>query len=429
MNIYKKNKIDKKLLDNWIRRRNTHFLGTNYKSSPIPIQDWYRFKEAFTPEIVVQAIEKCPVNVKTCIDPFAGSGTTAVAGQMLGINTHSYEVNPFLYDLICAKTCEYNISKTSKKIDLFFERIRDNAYCLDSFASRLPPSFIEPGRRGKWIFDQPIADVLSRVVSSLECERDINTKRLLRVAVGSILSDVSNVVINGKGRRYRNNWHYREVDPASVIEKISAKLKRFLGDIKEFEGRHNAVTQIELCDSRQKGRKFPKFELAIFSPPYPNSFDYTDVYNLELWTLGYLSSREENKLLRERTLSSHVQLSRNFLPPPNSSPLLSKTMRQLIEKKDTLWHNKIPFMIGSYFSEMETLLRNLYKSKSDGGEIHLVVGNSKYAGIEIHTADIISEIATDFGAKTVSNIQLRNMRTSPQQGGNHSLAEKLLILR
>jgi len=34
-------------------------------------------------------------------------------------------------------------------------------------------------------------------------------------------------------------------------------------------------------------------DAAIFSPPYPNSFDYTDVYNLELWVLGYLDDASE----------------------------------------------------------------------------------------------------------------------------------------
>lgn len=53
-------------------------------------------------------------------------------------------------------------------------------------------------------------------------------------------------------------------------------------------------------------------DLAVFSPPYPNSFDYTDVYNIELWTLGYIRDAASNQRLRSATLSSHVQIGRKF---------------------------------------------------------------------------------------------------------------------
>ena len=38
--------------------------------------------------------------------------------------------------------------------------------------------------------------------------------------------------------------------------------------------------------------KIGPHDLAVFSPPYPNSFDYTDVYNVELWAMGYLRNSD-----------------------------------------------------------------------------------------------------------------------------------------
>ena len=39
-------------------------------------------------------------------------------------------------------------------------------------------------------------------------------------------------------------------------------------------------------DARTVIAEAPPADFALFSPPYPNSFDYTDIYNVELWMLG-----------------------------------------------------------------------------------------------------------------------------------------------
>ena len=68
-------------------------------NSVYPIHRWYRFKEGFSKDLVQLILGTMGSNVKSCLDPFAGSGTTPLACQEVGIDCYSIEVNPFLYHL------------------------------------------------------------------------------------------------------------------------------------------------------------------------------------------------------------------------------------------------------------------------------------------------------------------------------------------
>jgi hypothetical protein len=77
--------------------------SSNQGAARLPFQRWFHFKEAFSPKFVADILSSLPYKVNTCLDPFGGSGTTAVTCRMLGISSVSIEVNPFLADLSDAK--------------------------------------------------------------------------------------------------------------------------------------------------------------------------------------------------------------------------------------------------------------------------------------------------------------------------------------
>src|SRR4051812_22836967 len=69
--------------------------SSNVEAQDLPFQRWYRFKEAFSPRFVLAAIASLDRRPRTCVDPFGGSGTTALTSQFLGIRPATIEVNPF----------------------------------------------------------------------------------------------------------------------------------------------------------------------------------------------------------------------------------------------------------------------------------------------------------------------------------------------
>jgi hypothetical protein len=181
-------------------------------------------------------------------------------------------------------------------------------------------------------------------------------------------------------------------------------------------------------DSRSTLPRTQEAELVLFSPPYPNSFDYTDVYNVELWALGYLRSWDENRRLRNSTLSSHVQVKRAFDVAPAGSLRLERVLVELKEHADELWDRALPAMVGAYFAELSNIVAASATRLSEGGRIWMVVGDSRYAGIDIKVGQILAELADHLGLRLVSIEPFRSMRVSPQQGGSAGLDESLLVL-
>jgi hypothetical protein len=86
-------------------------------------------------------------------------------------------------------------------------------------------------------------------------------------------------------------------------------------------------------------------------------------------------------------------------------------------------------MISAYISDMGQVMATLRQKLCRRGRIYMVVGDSRYAGVHVPVDAILSEIAPTVGL-TVRRIEpFRSMRVSPQQGGQHGLAESLLVLQ
>lgn len=414
--------------EEWTQGRAITSLGTNAGADELPFQTWRNFKEAYAPELIARAVGESVIPVMRCIDPFGGSGTTALACQFLGVYPTTIEVNPFLADLIEAKLTTYDADMLAQDLGTIAGRISKEPGDVDGAFAHLPPTFIEPGVKNRWIFDRRVAARVAAILSSIDKLSEVTHRRLFRVLLGGILVDMSNVVISGKGRRYRRKWQEICRSPDSVDEAFCDSARRAIGEIHRYSDRKQTNFDLLRADSRTAVAAAGKWDLAIFSPPYPNSFDYTDVYNVELWMLGYLNTAVSNRTLRESTISSHVQISRNFAAAPEGSALLDVAMTRLNEARPALWDPRIPEMVGAYFADLMKILGDIRASLSARGNCWLVVGDSRYAGVQIATADIIAEIASQNGWTVEGRESFRSMRLSAQQGGQSELAETLIVL-
>jgi hypothetical protein len=404
-------------------------VSSNVEAQELPFQRWYRFKEAFSPRFVSTAIASLPRRPNVCVDPFGGSGTTSLTCQFLGVKPVTMEVNPFLADLIEAKLQRYDLTQLMRDYGALQAEIRTFRGSTSHLLNGAPDTFVEPGLDGRWIFDKGVArrflvhrEAISRLPNEVH-------RRLFRILLGSIAVPLSNVVISGKGRRYRGNWSDRPTSSVQVDTLFRKVAEQAIQDIASYGRRAEQNYVLLRGDSRQLVGTAPEAEFSLFSPPYPNSFDYTDIYNVELWLLGYLTSTAENRSLRESTLRSHVQIKRSYegeIPP---SPTLKKTAKALERHTGELWNSDIPSMVRAYFSDMAKIIQGLSQTMAPQADIMMVIGDSRYAGVRVDVATICAEIAPAFGFTMKSAKPIRAMRASAQQGGHQVLSETLLHLR
>lgn len=406
--------------------------STNQPAAAIAFQRWFPLKEAFSPKLVADIIAANPGPVRRCADPFGGSGTTALVCQFLGVEPTTIELNPFLGDLIEAKLSGFDLADLMSLYQAVRTRVRaDRDDICRQLGEGAPATFCEPGVDERWIFGRLTFQRILAYRDAIDELCEGSSRSLFRSVLGGLLVPVSNVFVNGKGRRYRAASARRPDNPLNVNRLFAAGFERAFLDLAGFGMRRAQGFRLLRGDSRTLAYEIGEADLVISSPPYPNSFDYSDIYNLELWMLGYLRSREDNMALRRSTMRSHVQISRSFACGEwtGCSPTLDRVYTSLAQVRDRLWNPLIPEMVRAYFDDLLQVLSGCRAALRKGGRAVLAVGSSQYDGVLVDVARILAELAPSAHFAHLNTVTLRSMRTSAQQGGQASLNESLVTLR
>ncbi|KRP89226.1 hypothetical protein AOQ73_26765 [Bradyrhizobium pachyrhizi] len=397
--------------------------SSNQGVAKVPFQRWFHFKEAFSPKFVADVLASVPYRVDRCVDPFGGSGTTAMTCRMLGLKSATIEVNPFLADLIEAKLTPVSAAGFCRK----YERLISTLVIKGVDKRRIPgmpPTLCEPGVDGRFVFSSDVYRTVRAIVRR-SGSWDADEARLLRVLLGSVLVANSNVTINGKGRRYRRSSSPKSAD--DLIASLDAAVDAAVADLSRFAGLPKGGHKVMRGDSRVMLARVAEADIAVFSPPYPNSFDYTDVYNLELWMLGYLGSSTDNTSLRKDTFRSHVQTKWRETPRRANSAALAKVIAALTRKRGELWNRNIPEMVGFYFDDLYITFEHLKRILCPGHHAVVAIGDSQYAGVHIDVARILEECVAPLGFNLAKSGAIRSMRASSQHGGKFDLSEHCLV--
>lgn len=388
--------------------------STYQPSYTLPIQRWFKFKEAYSPDIVLESLLHGGAKPRHVCDPFGGSGTTALTALHLGLDSTTIELNPFLADVIRAKVRRYSRVRLENMLDNVFAGANIGVERqLKAIEENAPPTLIEPAN-GRFVFRRHIARRLVQLRESIAANVSESHQPLFRTMLAACITSVSNVVVNGKGRRYRRNWSEYELTSGDLDNAFTKQLDNVIEDL-PYQAATNASCKVIEGDARTRTKNIPlSLDFAIFSPPYPNSFDYTDIYNLELWMLGYLRNRNDNARLRRRTLRSHVQIKHGEPLPRQASSLLAETMHRL-KQAPRLWNPRIPSMVADYFADLSTVIIGLAARMDSGGRIVCVVGDSLYAGVRVDVSGILRELSFGERVSHQESKVIRVMRASAQQ--------------
>lgn len=376
----------------------------------LPRHRWYSFKEAFSPELVRAAIraEGCSAE-DLVLDPFAGSGTVPLVAASSGLRSVGYEVNPFFAFLARCKLTESTSSAWAQAVSAVRPSLdvqRESA--LEGFSTFTPRAGLK-----KWLFN---TSVIRTFESGWQAADEHSPgSDLIKLALIGAAMDACNAYRDGKCLRYSRGWQEKprtEHDFVRAFEKRCSDLEADLKAQPRLEGGADIVDG----DARSTLLHDPdiRFRVAITSPPYLNSFDYTDVYRPELFLGRFTRTREDLRTLRYRTVRSHVQAD---WPKPQCvelSPLLSSCSERIEARKDTLWDHRIPSMVQAYFEDMYRVLKHLRSRARDDGSVWMVVATSAYAGVEVPVDLILGDVGVRAGWSLREVTVLRHLRTSGQ---------------
>lgn len=408
-----------------------NFISTSEQ----PRHQWYYFKEGFSTKLIKEAIAAYPKKTKLKIlDPFSGSGTTVLTSSLLGHSGVGIEVNPFLHFTSEIKTKSWDVNSKENLVDLesIIKNSRPGSFSkLEGFST-----FTNKDGLDKWLFNTSVLRRYNSVRENIEKEIEPELRPLFSFASLIAAMDCSNVKKDGKSVRYKKNWVETAYSGADFERRFRELFLKIVTDLEVSPISHKNQPEIHLSDSRSKlGDKTFKedgFDLVITSPPYLNSFDYTDIYRPELFLGGFVKDNTELQNLRHQTLRSHVQIDWNPKIVYNSN-YLTKFRDMVAANKDQLWSKRIPLMIEAYFDDLATVLSEIKLRMKKGGQIWLVVSTSAYAGVHIPVDLIIGELGHELGLQLKGIHCLRYLRTASQQydqlkATKAPLRESLIIL-
>lgn len=373
-----------------------------------PFQRWYRYKEGFSVELVEQLIrEYAKHKTGTILDPFSGSGSTLLAANSMGYSGVGFEVNPFSYFLAQCKLEQYS----KESIELFkqsYEEILRLAI-EGKYEYILPKLSIS-----EKVFDKELEKYYMNVGTLIDSELicDEKVRNLLKLGWLACLEPLCNYRKAGNGLKFKKYVKPRilTVDDARII--LLEEYQNIYIDLLKYKQKNEAMLYNETCLNMGKYIADESIEGIIFSPPYANCFDYTEIYKLELWFGKFVSEYSELKKLRNTSLHSHLNGDLS-VEVESKSTILAELLEEL-EKKE-LWDKKIPKMLQLYYDDMFRVIDESYRVLDDGGFCCIVVGNSAYGGIVFPADLILAEYAEKIGFG-VDKIEVdRYIITSSQQ--------------
>lgn len=388
----------------------TYISQVNYSDDlKKPFQRWYRYKEGFSIELVKRLIKEQVMSEKgTILDPFAGSGSTLIGANELGYKGIGFEVNPFSYFLSDVKLKNYTYEEI-EQFKLFYEKvINDNngEFPLPklSFADKVFNDDVK----------KKLMAVKQNIVNLRKNNQNLNVINLLKLGWLSAIEELSNYRKAGNGlkkRKLKNPIILTEEDVYYKLDHIYASM---YVDLKSNQHERNVKLFNDTCLNMDKYVEDESVTGIIFSPPYANCFDYTEIYKLELWFGDFVSDYSDLKSLRMTSLRSHLNANlKEDMSNLYSLPLLEEIISIIEEKK--LWDKRIPTMLRLYFHDMFRVIEKCYSALERDGFCSIVVSNSSYGGIVVPTDLLFAYFANSVGFE-IDRIEVaRYIITSSQQ--------------
>ena len=374
-------------------------------------QRWYRYKEGYSTKLVKKIINVYNVcDSGVIVDPFLGSGSTIVAANELDLKGIGFEVNPFSFFLSSLKLKNYTeetlieFRKASTTV-----LILDDDY-FDKYEANLPKLSIS-----EKVFHPNIEPYFMTVKKNIDDymgSQDV--KNLLKLGWLTTLELVSLYKKAGNGLKKRTSAR-TIIDNAFLAEEIlKENFRNIERDLVSKDFEFNCEIINDSCLNLDSYIQKESVNGVIFSPPYANSFDYTEIYKLELWFGDFVKEYEDLRELRQSSVRSHLNaFSNKHLEQKLTLPELEKLLDELATKE--LWNKNIPKMLEMYFSQMFELLTKIYKSLKNNGFCAIVIGNSSYGGVVFPTDLLLAKFAQKIGFE-VDKIEVdRFIITSSQQ--------------
>ena len=400
------------------------------------LHSWLKYKEGFSAGLVNTLLDDMgAVPGDLVMDPFMGSGTTALVCQMRGINSVGFDIMPISAVSINAKAnvMRYSIKEIEDLLADVLKLVLPDGYnkttpyvtITDTAYPEFNEKFIQFAT--DWIASSDYSDVAKNLftlcmINALErCSYTWKSGQYLSWDCRSKKVQQANKERAAAGRKLLPEQQVRDVIE-NIQEALGNELRHVISDITMIQKQGLSETTASI-DFRQNSVLFELPTMpdnclkgVITSPPYCNRYDYTRTYALELVYLGI--GEKEIKQMRQDLLSCTVEnrpkidVLRDFYASIGVSARFEDIMhaiennvtfqeiRTALEQRKRageLNNNGVIRMVEGYFTELAFIYAELFRLCKPGAMVAFVNDNVRYGGEVIPVDYLSTAFAEQFG--------------------------------
>lgn len=373
---------------------------------------WLRLTPAYSLKIVEELVVG-HAKSRRILDPFCGTGTTALCAAYHGHEGVTADINPFLVWLAQAKIARYS------PVDIEAAR----AACeqaVDLVATRAvepvsaPPIFnIE-----RWWSAESLEFLcLLRAAIDRVTQNDSAARNLLLVAFCRTLIEQSNAAFNHQSMSFKSAETPGLLFPVDRGADFEAEVRFVLGGASE-----NPVgaASVVLADSRGLGEALSgPFDLVITSPPYANRMSYIRELRPYMYWLGFLQNGRDAGELDWTAIGGTWGIATSRLTDWER-PAKHFVSAQLTAALQAIAHggNKngalLAKYVAKYFDDMWAHFSELPGLLGSAAELHYVVGNSTFYGTLVSTERLYAEMLSELGFSRIECRPIRKRNSNKQ---------------
>ena len=367
---------------------------------------WLRLTPAYSLKIVEEILEES-VNVSRVLDPFCGTGTTALSAICQGADAVTTDINPFLVWLTNVKTRQYSsedVTCARKAAEDALGLVKQRKYCAD------PPPLHKIER---WWGSKSL-EFLCHLRASIDVA-SVNEvyDDLLKLAFCRTLIKLSNAAFNHQSMSFKATElsFDMEFDFSGIFKSDCEHI--FNGALEPIRGR----SQVLLCDARELcEEEVGTFDLVITSPPYANRMSYIRELRPYMYWLGYLVDAREAGELDWQAIGGTWGVATSRLNDWRPSNGYEHSHLSDVSRAIRAESNKNGELLGAYvekyFDDMCRHFSALRGVMRPGAKIHYIIGNSTFYGTLVKTEELYADMArmNGFGEVEIRPIRKRNSK-------------------
>jgi hypothetical protein len=427
-----------------------------------PVYRWVRYKEAYSPQLVRDVLDdllpgRGTLREEVVYDPMAGSGTSLLVAAERGLPALGADLLPYAA-FVSSTMIRWREADPARVLRTGEDALARYGSFPDDARLDVPAA--------RWAFSPAVAGSLTGLLNALAEAPGGVERDLVRLAVLSAVEQVSYAVKDGTSLRRRlpggpsrpgrPGQQREEMGMPDVVAGVRRRIGIMAADLEDARSASRGIrgsgagsrdteagpaahisivpgdvrspTAVVQADARRWRPAQESCSAVVFSPPYPNRYDYSAIYQLELALGGFVPDAAGLRRVRKQLLRSHLEA-----PPRGEYAVQLPALREFLSavngsraKGDQA--GRVLRMVAGFFEDMADVLSQVARAMRPGASAAVVIATQTYFGQHLPTDLLLAELGRDAGLEVRALWLLRSKGVASQQRGISSAPSREMVL-